>query len=285
MLRILAFLLAFPTLVLAQDLPLPLSDTVSDFADLLTPVQETALTTRLKAARSQTGVQIAVVTMERIADFGSKGQSIETYAKNLFNAWGVGGRARNDGILMLIAKDDRAMRIALGDGYDPVYDGLGQRVMDRDMLPLFRADDYAGGIAKGVETVITTMAQPFAAHATPVNVETGSDQSESGLGSALIFGGAVVAMILLSLRRVFADAAVRFKRCPNCGARSLSRERHILTPATSTTAGSGVQTTRCAQCAYKEDNSYATPIIKSGSSGNDGFGGGHSSGGGATGRW
>ena len=76
--------------------------------------------------------------------------------------------------------------------------------MDRDMLPLFRADDYAGGIAKGAEAVITTLAHPFAARATPAPVQPGpgpheSGQPESGLISALVIVGGVVAVILICL--------------------------------------------------------------------------------------
>jgi uncharacterized protein len=78
MLRIILFLLAFPVLALAQDLPAPLTDTVSDYADLLTAEQELALTNRLLAARAETGVHIVVATIARISNSGGSGQSIES---------------------------------------------------------------------------------------------------------------------------------------------------------------------------------------------------------------
>ena len=86
MLRILILALIFPVMAMAQTLPVPLTDTVSDYANLLTPDQEAALTNSLQAARRETGVHIVVATMGQIATFGGSGQSIETYAKKLFNS-------------------------------------------------------------------------------------------------------------------------------------------------------------------------------------------------------
>lgn len=280
MLRIILFLLAFPVMALAQDLPAPLTDTVSDYADLLTAEQELALTNRLLAARAETGVHIVVATIARISNSGGSGQSIESYGKKLFNHWGIGDATRNDGILILIAKEDRETRIALGAGYDPVYDGLAQRVIDRDMLPAFRLDDYAGGIAAGAEAVITGLAKPFAAKAPPPAVEPESDPA----GFA-VFAVAFVGVALMLLRRKIGDALTRFRACPQCGARGLHRHRDTVTAATQTLAGSGLQITRCTQCSFERRDSFAIPVRGSGGSGKSGFGGGRSSGGGASGKW
>lgn len=285
MLRLLAFLLAFPGLALAQDLPVPLTDTVSDYADLLTPEQERALSDRLQAARDETGVHVTVATMERISDFGGAGQSIESYGKKLFNHWGIGDPTRNDGILILVARDDREMRIALGAGFDPVYDGLAQRVIDRDMLPAFRRDDYAAGIAVGAEAVITRLARPFAANETPQPAE------DEPLGAVVWlffagFGAVFLGIAGLILRPFIGDMAARFRNCPQCGARGLHRHRDVLNAATTALAGNGAQITRCTACDYERRESYVIPMrSKDRSSGSSGFGGGGSSGGGASGKW
>ena len=288
MLRILAFLLTFPTLALAQDLPAPLSDTVSDFADLLSPDQEAALTTRLRAARAETGVHIVVATMTRIADYGADGQSIESYGKKLFNAWGVGDAVRNDGILILVAKEDREMRIALGAGYDPVYDGLAQRVIDRDMLPAFRRDDYPGGISLGVEATVERLAKPFAAQATPepVGPETEATEPKSieTWLAMTAFAAVFIGYVGKILRPFLGDLAARFRHCPECNARGLHRHRDVLNAATKSAAGNGQQITRCPNCVYERRETYVIPV-RSENSGSSGFGGGSSSGGGASGRW
>ncbi len=285
MLRSLLLILMFPVMGMAQTLPAPMADTVSDYVDLLTPEQESGLTATLNAARAKTGVHIALATMGRIADFGGSGQSIETYAKKLFNTWGIGDATRNDGVLILIASDDREMRIALGAGYDPVYDGLAQRVIDRDVLPLFKSGDYPAGITAAVAGVIDRIAVPFAAKTPPQDLEP----NDSWV-LYLVFGffGVVAAAIAaIAGHRQIGDIVTRWTRCPSCGARSQTRSRVVDLAATRTSVGHGIQTTRCASCRHQTQMPYAISAIgsKSSSGGSSGFGGGGSSGGGATGKW
>ena len=285
MLRILIFALMFPVMGMAQTLPQPLSDTVSDFAGLLTPDEESQLTASLQAARADTGVHITLATMGRIADYGSQDQSIESYAKKLFNQWGIGDAVRNDGVLILIARDDREMRIALGAGFDLVYDGLAQRVMDRDVLPLFKDGNYPAGILAAVVGVIGRIAVPFAAKTPPQDLAP-----DDGWIAYVVFGifGLVAAGIAaIAGRRQIGDVATRWTRCPSCGTRSQTRSREVDLAATKTAAGHGVQTTRCASCQYETAIPYTIPRIlaPNNSGGSSGFGGGGSSGGGATGKW
>lgn len=277
----LQLLLFLPIAAVAQGLPQPLSDTLSDFANLLSPTEETRLSATLQKARDETGVHISVVTMDRKASYGGSGQSIETYAKNLFNAWGIGNKTRNDGILILVSKGDREMRIALGTGFDAVYDGLAQRVIDREMLPAFRNNRYAEGIEAGAQAVIDRLARPFAS-GNPPPVERDYTGLLSALPFVLFFGAFATAV----LRRQIGDVATRFRACPTCGRKSLRRDRVVDTAANTTQAGRGTQTTRCSHCDYSRRDFYEIPrITKSSSGSSGGFGGGRSSGGGASGRW
>jgi uncharacterized protein len=280
MIRILALLLLLPFAANAQDYPQPISDTVSDFADLLDPAQEAQIAQTLMASRDETKVHITLVTMAHISDFGGSGQSIETYAKNLFNAWGVGDATRNDGILILVAKDDREMRIALGRGYDPVYDGYAQRVIDRDMLPAFKTDNYVQGIEAGVQSAIDRIARPFASNQTPQPVEEPNDSWLFGL-----FGLGAAGVMAMAFRRKIGDFLTRFRACPNCGQRTQTRTSSVETAATKTIAGLGVQITYCSNCQREHRQTYPIPIRSNTGSGNSGFGGGKSSGGGASGKW
>lgn len=280
MIRILILALWLPAAALAQDLPQPLSDTVSDFADMLDAAQEAQLNETLVAARAETGVHIVVVTMDKTQNYGGSGQSIETYAKNLFNLWGVGDVSTNDGILMLVAKDDREMRIALGDAYDPVYDGLAQRVIDSEMLPSFRDDLYPEGIQAGVAATIDRIARPFAAHQMPEAVASPSKFPMLGL-----FGLGAVGVLLLAFRQRIGDQFVRFRSCPSCGQRQLNRSREIENAATQQQSGTGIQITRCANCSHETRDRYTLAPLGRSNSGTGGFGGGRSSGGGASGRW
>lgn len=177
-LRVMAWLvlLALPFAAAAQDYPPPGSDTVNDWAEVLPPEAEARIAASLRAARQETGVQVVLVTMARIADHGGAGQRLESYAKGLFNAWGVGDGQRNDGILVLVATEDRAMRIALGAGYDPVWDNAAQAAIDRGFLPGFRAGRMGAGIETGMDEVIARIARPFAAgQPAPAPQEDGTD--------------------------------------------------------------------------------------------------------------
>lgn len=279
---VLGFLLAFPFAAFAQDLPAPLSDTVSDYADILPAETEAALTQTLIAARKETGVQIVVVTMAHTADYGGAGQSIETYAKTLFNAWGVGDKERDDGIMVLVARDDGAMRIALGDGFGPVFDGAAQRVIDSVMLPEFRQGKFEAGIVVGASGVIDRLARPFASN----NPPPPESFDWTALGDMGVFGVILMGAALFVARRVIGDQIARFRTCPQCGGRGMHRARSVTETATQQLAGLGLQITRCDHCSYETRSTYTIPRLKSGSSSSGGgFGGGSSSGGGASGRW
>ncbi|MEZ5798490.1 MAG: TPM domain-containing protein [Paracoccaceae bacterium] len=291
--------LFLPLAAWAQGLPQPLSDRVSDYDNLLSPAEEARLGKVLAAARAETGVHVAVVAMARRESHGGEGRSIEDYARLLFNRWGVGDKARNDGILILVASDDREMRVQLGSGYGGAWDGVAQGVVDRNFLPAFRDGRYGEGIEAGTQAVIETIARPFAAGQPPPETAPmpaysppSSDRvpQTSFFGSGWLVPLMLVASVLLMARRFIGDAMVRLKPCPQCGQKGLRRIRHTLSAATEHSSGEGEMITSCEHCDYRLVEYYTIPQRRSrddsdSGSGSSGFGGGRSSGGGATGRW
>ncbi len=154
--RILALLLAFALSVpmaLAQTYPDYSEIYVNDFANLLSDDEEDEIRGDLQELRSKAGIEFTIVTIDRMQDYGHTG-TIEPFATGLFNHWGVGDAARNDGVMMLVSRFDRKMRIEVGSGYGSTKDAPMKRIIDRVILPEFRNDDYATGIAKGVDAVI-----------------------------------------------------------------------------------------------------------------------------------
>lgn len=283
MLRWLVLLIWLPFTALAQDYPAPLSDKVNDWAGVLSPEAVARLQTRLQSARDETGVHVVLVTMKRLADHGGAGMRIDSYAKGLFNAWGIGSKTRNDGVLILVATDDREIRVALGAGYDAVWDNAAQAAIDKGFLPEFRAGRIEAGIEAGVEQVITRIARPFAA-GQPAEVVP-----DEGLPLPLMALG-VGAVLLLALRQRIADGLQRFARCPSCGHRGLERTTGETMIAGTSTPGEGWRRTRCPACGHERRETL--PIRSGGigrgdrgGGGSSGFGGGRSSGGGASGRW
>lgn len=295
-LRSLALALCLAAPALAQTLPEPLNDTISDFADVLDETEEALLSQLLADTRAETGVQMVVVTLAGLAAGGGTGQGIEAYGKTLFNAWGVGGADRNDGILLLIDTEAREARIALGTGYDPVYDGRAARVLSTAVLPALREGRIADGIEAGVVSARDRLIAPFLA-GLPVTVTDGfPDEGGNTLG--VLAGFAAVAGVAgfgIWRRRVGG------RTCPNCGARTLERTREIIERPTRRETGVGMEHLTCSACGFTDRKTYPISYTSAearrdrsesgggggggGGGSNGGFGGGRSSGGGATGKW
>ncbi len=126
---------------------------VNDFADLLPDGAEEEIRADLKALSDEAGIEFTVVTINTMRDFGHTG-AIEPFATALFNHWGVGNAERNDGVMMLVSRFDREMRIEVGAGYGRAKDAPMKRIIETVIIPQFRSDNYATGIALGVDAVI-----------------------------------------------------------------------------------------------------------------------------------
>ena len=290
--RALIIAVVFSAPALAENLPDPLTDTVSDFADILPPEDESRIAAELAQIRGETGVQIVVVTMDRIDMFGGAGMRIEAYAKALFNKWGVGDAALDNGIMFLVVVEERVTRIALGSSYDAVYDGRAVRVIDTAVLPEFRAGRIPQGIEAGVLSARDRLITPFLA-GKPVTAAEGFSEPASTM--PLWAGGlfAVAAALILAGRSIWRAR----KRCPKCGEMTLVRQNEVLTAATRHSSGNGIRHMNCPSCGFVDRDHYRIPAISDrdddrrsgrgggGGSSGGGFGGGSSSGGGGTGRW
>jgi uncharacterized protein len=257
MTRLLLALLLLATPVAAQTFPEPLSYSVSDFADVLDPEAEARIVGLLVAAREDPGAEIVVVTIGSHRDHGAH-PSLESFANGLFTAWGIGDAAGNDGILILVAADDRAMRLELGSGYPPAWDFVAEEIVHRTMRPAFGAGDLPGGIEAGTRAAIDRIARPAAA---------GRPPPARGLRTLLREAGPV-ALFLAALAAILGLAA-----------RSAWRRRRA--------AGAAFGGGRAARGEGHGDGDARAPNpAQPGPASNDsGFGGGSSSGGGASGRW
>lgn len=151
-----ALALTFATQAPAQSFPAYSDVYIDDFAGLLTEAEKTAIRVRLVDLYDKTGIEAVVVTMRTMRQYGHDGQ-IEPFATGLFNAWGVGDAARDDGVMVLVAKDDRQMRIELGSGYPAAMDAEMQRIIDHFMLPAFRLNRFGPGISAGVEDLVRVL--------------------------------------------------------------------------------------------------------------------------------
>lgn len=138
----------------ASALPVPeLSGRVVDLADLLPADAEARIDAKLVAFEQRTGAQVAVLTVTSL-----EGDPIEDFSIRVVEAWKLGRQGKDDGVLLLVSRDDRKMRIETGYGLEgQLTDAQSGRILDGVLRPRFRAGDYRGGIEEGVDTLLGTL--------------------------------------------------------------------------------------------------------------------------------
>src|SRR3954469_6162548 len=148
-------LLGLAVPALAQNFP-KLTGRVVDAADLLSPADEAALDAKLAGLERATSRQLVVATVPDL-----QGYPIEDYGYKLGRTWGIGQKGANNGLILLISKGDRRVRIEVGYGLEPVITDALSREMIRDgIAPAFKRGDYAGGINAGVDALIAQLQAP-----------------------------------------------------------------------------------------------------------------------------
>ena len=136
----------------ALDVPY-LSGRVVDLADLLPPASEEQIAQQLEALERETGAQVVVLTVPTLED-----EPLEDYAVRVAETWKLGREGVDDGALLLVAQEERGLRLEVGYGLEPkLPDILGKRILDERVVPRFRDGDFPGGIAAGVDAVATAV--------------------------------------------------------------------------------------------------------------------------------
>ena len=122
---------------------------VNDFADVLSAETEQQIVELGRTLQQQTGAQAVAVTVPTL-----DGQSVEDYAIDLANDWGIGQEDKDNGVLILIAVEERKLRIEVGLGLEGALpDGKTGRIMDEYMTPSLRQNDYSTGMLEGYKAV------------------------------------------------------------------------------------------------------------------------------------
>ena len=130
---------------------------VNDFASVLSANHASAIRDSLQKLQRETKIQMVIVTVNALSDYGAGTTSVPVYAANLFDHWGIGDKTQNSGILIFLSLKDREVKIEMGKGYAHRYDKEIQSIVDDTMIPRFKQDDYSGGIYDGVHAVIDTV--------------------------------------------------------------------------------------------------------------------------------
>ena len=181
----------------AQDVP-RLTGRVVDRADLLSPSTEATVTERLAAHEDSTGNQIAVLTIPSL-----EGAVLEPYATRVFRAWGLGEADRDNGVLLLVARDDREVRIEVGYGLEgALTDATADAIIRHEIVPRFRDEDFNGGVLAATDAMLAAVAGEYEARPSSGITMNGRPAEESSLLERLLFGllfGGIPLVVITSL--------------------------------------------------------------------------------------
>jgi uncharacterized protein len=145
-----AFLICWPFAASAQVSVPPLSGRVVDQTGTLSASDAAALTQRLKDLETRKGSQVAVLIVPT-----TQPETIEQFSIRVAEAWKIGRKKIDDGALLVVAKNDRKLRIEVGYGLEGALpDVTARRIIDEIIVPQFRTGDFAGGISAGVDRII-----------------------------------------------------------------------------------------------------------------------------------
>jgi uncharacterized protein len=174
-------LLLVSAAIYAQNFPSP-RGFVNDFADVISAQDEAAISRTAQAVEQATSIEIAVVTVESMAPYGS----IEEFSIDLATAWGVGKEGEDNGILVVLAIAERKTRIEVGYSLEGVFtDGLTGRIMDTSMVPYFRNDDFSTGLTRAVEGIAGVIAEEYDVDLAGVSVAESQKYESSGSSISL----------------------------------------------------------------------------------------------------
>ena len=188
-----------PLLAWGQEvLPLPeLRARVMDQTGTLDAAALSAIEERLASFEKERGAQVVVLIVPTTAP-----EDIADYTQRLGDAWKIGRKEVGDGLLFVVAKDDRRMRIAPAKSLEgAIPDLMARRILDQAVAPAFRQGDYAGGIRAGVEQILALIA----GEALPAPVQRAASSNDFEPMDLLIFGAFAVPILSGVLRGIFGN--------------------------------------------------------------------------------
>jgi uncharacterized protein len=270
--------ICFLSPVHAQDVDYPdYIGYVNDFAGLLDAASRSDLETLIDGIEKGTGAEIAVVTIDSL-----EGITIEEYAVELFEYWGIGKADEDNGLLVLVALLEREVRIEVGYGLEGIITDLEVgRIIDEIIVPNFKEENYNRGI---YDAVVTISNQIYGEEELTSMGEQLDSSSSSSSGS--LFGGLptciccfpvfIIIFLIIFLVNLFK------RRCPQCRRFwALTIKTKILKAATYTASGKKQVERTCKYCSFYDKKILTIPkkTKSSGFSGGGGWSGGSSSGG------
>src|SRR6185312_13747485 len=177
-----ALVCCLASLAFAYDFP-ALSGRVVDQAGVMNAQSRSAVETKLKDLEDKSSIQLVVATVRSL-----QGGDIETYANQLFRFWKLGEAKKNNGVLLLVAPSEHKVRIEVGYGLEgTLTDALSSVIIQSAIIPRFKANDFSGGIERGVDGIISVLSGDSAEWQPKVNVRTESKAEETDKIFPIVF--------------------------------------------------------------------------------------------------
>jgi len=275
---------------------------VNDYAGVMQAGIKTQTEDLIVKVEKETNSEIAVAIVSSL-----EGVSVEEYAVTLYEKWGVGKKKEDNGVLLLIAIEDKKLRIEVGYGLEGTITDLeAANIIDNIIVPKFKQNDYSTGVYDGVVAI-----------ANKIYAEKGMTPiGDSGQSETTAQGG-----FLISIDKIFSNPCVYCcipvffiiliistivnilkRKCPRCKKIKLRIKNTIIKEATYTASGLMLVDRTCSFCGFHDEKNQVIPKktkssgaggffigggggSSGGGGGFGGFGGGSSGGGGASGGW
>ncbi|MGQ0720718.1 MAG: TPM domain-containing protein [Candidatus Eiseniibacteriota bacterium] len=144
---------AFPSAAFALEVPPRPQGRVSDYAELISPGAERRIEAKIAAHEAESSDQIAVAAFRSL-----EGESLEDFSIRLAEAWQIGSKEHDNGVILLVFTEERRTRLEVGYGLEGrLTDAMADRILRGELAPRFRAGDFDGGVEQAVEAVIATI--------------------------------------------------------------------------------------------------------------------------------
>ena len=178
-----AFALNFPSL----------TGRVVDQANIIQVATRTAIEQKLADLEAKSGIQLVVATVTSL-----EGQEIEPYANQLFRNWKLGEKTKNNGVLLLVAPNERRVRIEVGYGLEgTLTDALSKVIIANAITPRFKAGDFSGGISRGVDDIITVLTTDASEWQQRPSLRLDNQQTADPASWLLIVGAIILVGLLI----------------------------------------------------------------------------------------
>jgi uncharacterized protein len=193
------FLLLLPLQLLALEAP-QLTARVNDTANMLSPQAKASLEQKLKSFESSTSNQVVVLTVASL-----QGDEIDTFATRVFDAWKIGQKGKDNGILLVIAQAERKVRIEVGMGLQGVLPDITAGKIIRDVMrPHLKSGNFDQGLNAGVDAIFAATKGEF--KASPQDVSNQRHKKKSSFSSILIIAAIAIAVCGMMSRYLGAAA-------------------------------------------------------------------------------